>query len=306
MRLARHEANPLLTPLVDSFWERRNVFNPSVIHDNGLFRMHYRAQGIDRISQIGYAVSEDGIRWNRLRQPVLEPNGAVELFGVEDPRVVRIKDTFYMSYTAYGEASGAAPETMIGGGAITPMIARSRNLISWERIGHVTIGEHNKDHVLFPRMIGGRYATFHRRTPDVWLGYSDDLLEWPQEHMVRLFGPRSANKWDAIKVGAGGPPIETDQGWLMLYHGVDDEGVYSLGVCMLDRDDPSRVIHRPTEPILWPEEAWEVSGDVSNVVFSCANPIVAGVVHVYYGGADHVIGLATCSLDDLVGYAIGG
>lgn len=305
MKLTRHEANPLLVPVTDSDWEASNVFNPAVIHHGGLFHMHYRAQGADRISRIGYAVSEDGIHWNRLRRPIFEPVGALESRGVEDPRVVEIDGGFYMSYTAYGSDRDTRPEATIAGGTITPMIARSDNLISWERIGPITSGEHNKDHVLFPRKLGDRYATFHRRTPHVWLGYSNDLVTWPGQDMVEIFGPRPNNAWDSVKVGASGPPVETEGGWLMLYHGVDVDQVYRLGVCILDLEDPSRVLKRPTDPILWPEEPWERSGDVPNVVFSCANPVVHGTVYVYYGGADHVIGLATCRLDDLVAYATG-
>jgi len=121
--------------------------------------------------------------------------------------------------------------------------------------------------------------------------------------MAPIFGPRPDNNWDNLKVGANGPPIYTEQGWLMLYHGVDEEKVYRLGVCLLDLENPSRVINRPTEPIFWPEELWELRGDVPNVVFSCANPVVEGTVYVYYGGGDHVIGLATCRLDELLDFA---
>lgn len=302
MRLTRHDANPLLLPIGDSEWESANVFNPSVIHHAGLFHMHHRAQGADWISRIGYAISEDGIRWNRLREPVLWPQNPSESLGVEDPRVVEIDGTFYMSYAAYGRSGDAPPETTIAGGGITPMIARSDNLITWERVGPIARGEHNKDHVLFPRKVGGRYASLHRRVPDVWIGYSDNLVEWPEDYMAPIFGPRPGEGWDNLKVGANGPPIETEHGWLMLYHGVDHERVYRLGVCLLDLEDPRRVLRRPAEPILWPEELWERRGDVPNVVFSCANPVAEGTVHVYYGGADHVIGLATCQLDDLIAY----
>lgn len=121
--------------------------------------------------------------------------------------------------------------------------------------------------------------------------------------MRPIFGPRLGNGWDEKRVGEGGAPIETEHGWLMLYHAYNNDHEYRLGVCLLDRDDPSCVLSRPREPIFEPQELWELRGDVPNVVFSCANPVVGGTVYVFYGAADHVIGLATCPLDDLLTYA---
>jgi predicted GH43/DUF377 family glycosyl hydrolase len=268
-----------------------------------MFHMFYRAQGLDWISRIGYAISADGIRWNRLRQPILQPSDGSDARGIEDPRIVEIEGTFYMTYTAYGrEASGAGAPTHLGGG-ILPMIARSHNLITWERIGALVRGEDNKDHVLFPRKINGRFVALHRRWPQVWLAASDDLLTWREERMAAIYAPRPDNDWDSLSVGNNGAPIETEHGWLVLNHAYGPERIYRIGVLLLDLDDPSQVIHRPMQPIFWPEELWELRGDVPQVVFSNANPVVDGLVYVYYGGGDHVIGLATCRLDDLLDYA---
>jgi predicted GH43/DUF377 family glycosyl hydrolase len=306
MKLERHAANPVLLPTPTSDWECYNVFNPSVIYHNGLFHMHYRAQGLEWISRIGYAVSEDGVQWNRLQRPVLGPEDGSDSRGVEDPRITEIGGVFYMTYTAYGcEFYGEGEPTHAGGG-ILPMIARSENLIAWERLGPIVRGENNKDHVLFPRPIGGRYAVLHRRWPQVWLAYSDDLLIWRGEEMAPIYGPRKDNWWDSSSVGNGGVPIETAHGWLVLNHAYDHDRVYRLGVALLDLEDPTRVIRRPKEPIFWPEELWELRGDVPNVVFSCANPVVDGLVYVYYGGADHVIGLATCDFNELLDFALYG
>src|ERR1700687_3080793 len=104
--------------------------------------------------------------------------------------------------------------------------------------------------------------------------------------MRPILGPRADNTWDNTRVGGNGVPIETDAGWLMLYHGYDAAHVYRLGVCLLHRDHPGRVLPPPLAPIFEPEELWEIRGDVPNVVFSCANPVVAGLVYVYYGAAD--------------------
>lgn len=306
MKLQRHPANPILFPDPGSEWETYNVFNPSVIHDNGLFHMHYRAQGLDWISRIGYAVSEDGIHWNRLRRPVLQSRDASDARGVEDPRVTRLDGHFYMCYTAFGNEFTGKGEATHAGGGVLPMIAISDNLITWERLSQIVRGEDNKDHVLFPRRINGRYMALHRRPPQVWLAESDDLIHWPAERMRPIFGPRPDNGWDEKRVGGNGVPIETEQGWLMLYHAYNEQHVYRLGVCLLDLEDPSQVIHRPKEFIFEPTELWELRGDVPNVVFSCANPVVDGTVYVYYGGADHVIGLATCTLNELLDFAGNG
>lgn len=306
MKLQRHPANPLLLPDPTSDWETYNVFNPAVIYHNGLFHMHYRAQGMDWVSRIGYAVSADGVHWNRMRRPVLDVQSVADARGVEDPRVTEVEGRFYMTYTAYSrEVPAGVPPTHDGGG-VTPMIAVSDNLITWQRLGAIVWGEDNKDHVLFPRRINGRYVALHRRPPQVWLAESEDLLHWPEEHMRPIFGPRPDNGWDEKRVGGNGVPIETEHGWLMLYHGYNDMRVYRMGVCMLDLEDPSRVISRPKSFILEPGEIWELRGDVPNVVFSCANPVVDGTVYVYYGGADHVIGLATCPLNDLIDFALKG
>ncbi len=316
-RLRRHPINPVLLPNPHSDWECYNVFNPSVIRHNGLFHMHYRAQGLDWISRIGYAVSMDGVAWSRLSKPIMEPHDGTDSRGVEDPRVVEIDGMFYMTYTAYGrdfQGKGAATHLL---GGILPMIARSENLITWERIGPIVVGEDNKDHVLFPRKIGGRFVAFHRRWPNVWLAQSEDLRTWPEEWMAPIYGPRQDNSWDATSVGSNGVPIETEYGWLCLNHGYTTvvEGatsltgsahvtrMYRLGVILLDLHDPTKVIHRPKEPIFWPEVLWELRGDVPNVVFNNGTVVVGDEVYVYYGGADHVVGLATSKLADLVDYA---
>jgi len=300
MRLTRHPANPILKPNPLNPWEALNVFNPSVIVHNGLFHMHYRAQGVDYVSHIGYAVSRDGVQWNRLQQPVLSPSGEIDARGVEDPRVTELEGRFYMAYTAYGR-TGPYPETGTSPTGITPMIAVSDNLITWETLGPVVENEDNKDHALFPAKVGGRYVTFHRRPPSIWLAFSDDLRRWGDHR--EIVKPRRG-LWDGKRVGAGGPPILTEAGWLVLYHGYDERHVYCMGAALLDLNDPSRVLRRPVEPILAPAETWEIRGDVPNVVFGCANPVVNGEVYLYYGGADRVIGLATAPLAELLAWVL--
>ncbi len=303
MQLQRHPVNPILLPDPTSDWETYNVLNPSVIYHAGLFHMHYRAQGLDWVSRIGYAASLDGIHWNRMRRPVLEPKDAWDARGIEDPRLTEIEGVFYMAYTAYGSRPGGPGAATHAGGGVLPMIARSSNLITWERIGPMVTGEDNKDHVLFPRRIRGKYIALHRRPPQVWLAESEDLIHWPEEGMRPIFGPRSENGWDSLRVGGGGVPIETEHGWLVIYHAYDPEHIYRLGVCLLDLENPAILLHRPLDFIFEPSELWELRGDVANVVFSCANPVVGDTVYVFYGGADHVIGLATVGFAELLEYA---
>jgi predicted GH43/DUF377 family glycosyl hydrolase len=287
MRLQRHSHNPILTPNPLHAWEALNVFNPGVLYHNGIFHMFYRAQGLDYISRIGYAISEDGVHYKRLDQPLISPQDEWETRGVEDPRITYFgdEDRFILAYTAYSPLG------------ITPMFAESSNLLSWKRIGPLITGEDNKDHVLFPRKIEGRYVSFHRRPPSIWIAFSDDLVQW--EDFAVVMGPRESG-WDSKRVGAGGVPIETPQGWLVLYHAYDFDHVYRFGACLLDLEDPRRVISRPREFIMEPEEVWELRGEVPKAIFSAANPVVGGTVYVYYGGADRVIGLATCSLQNLL------
>jgi predicted GH43/DUF377 family glycosyl hydrolase len=295
-KLTRHSNEPVLLPNLASDWECYNVFNPSVIWHNKLFHMHYRAQGLDWISRIGYAVSTDGISWNRLRLPVMVPENEFETKGVEDPRVTHIEGRFYMAYT------GNAPyrEGTQYCGNIYPMLAESDNLITWKRIGPMVRGEDNKDHVLFPRKFDGRFCAFHRRRPDAWIAFSDDLRNWPQQDMSMVCGARHEVQWEGKYIGFNGVPIETDAGWLAFYHAADHQHVYRIGVMLLDRNEPWRVLARPRQPILWPELAWEERGDVPNVTFSNCNLLVGDSIYVYYGGADHAIGLATGKLADIM------
>lgn len=291
MQLQRCAVNPLLMPEPLHKWEALNVFNPGVIYHNGLFHMFYRAQGYDYVSTIGYAVSVDGLKWNRLTEPVFTPTSLEDYRGVEDPRITEIDGVFYMAYTAYGANS------------FFPMFARSTNLITWERLAPLERAE-NKDHVLFPKKIGERFVTFHRRPPDIWIAFSDDLTNWTDHKIV--VSPRPENDWDCKRVGAGGVPIWTEQGWLVIYHAYNQEHVYRLGAMMLDLENPAKVINRPKPAIFEPRETWELKGDVPNVVFSGANPVVEGTVYVYYGGADRCIGLATIPLNDLIAFALRG
>lgn len=293
LQLVRHPQSPLLYPNPLHRWESLNVFNCAVIQHNGLYHMHYRAQGVDFISSIGYAVSVDGLTWNRMEQPVLAPHrGREDYRGVEDPRVTPLDGRFYMCYTAYGENS------------YYPMIAVSDNLITWEDVAPLERAR-NKDHILFPEKVGGRYCILHRRQPHIWLAFSDDLIHWTDHSIILSPRPVGAaqDDWDSKSIGGNGVPIKTEHGWLLFYHGYGEKHIYRHSVALLDLDDPTKVLHYPTTHIMEPTETWEIRGDVPNVVFSCANIVVDDELWFYYGGADRMVGLATAPLADVIAFA---
>lgn len=292
LRLERVGRCPILEPRKDVPWEKSAVLNAAAIHDGGRFHLLYRAvahnPGDPNRSSIGYAVSDDGVHFERLDKPVLSPNLVPEeAQGVEDPRVTKLGNTFFMVYTAYD-----GRRTQIA-------LATSLDLIHWERHGVVLSNElfgNNKDAAIFPEQIGGRYCMMHRPDPDIFLAFSDDLHHWTDH--VKIMG--SAFDWETTKIGAGGPPIRTEKGWLVVYHSVDRHLWYRLGVALLDLEDPTRVIARQSEWILQPEADWELKGDVNNVVFTCGSVLRGRELWVYYGSADTVIGLAKGNIDDFL------
>jgi predicted GH43/DUF377 family glycosyl hydrolase len=292
MKLRRHPENPVLEPIPDHPWESRNVFNCGVLNHDGKIVLIYRGQGTENaVSHLGYAESPDGVHFIRMPQPVFSPVGPTEVNGVEDPRLTVLDGRIQMLYTAW------SPEAIQVGRASTT------DFHSWERHGIVFPGPDNKDAALFPRKVGGRYMAFHRVPPSMWVAYSDNLETWGD---YREIMPPRDGCYDDLKLGAGGPPIETELGWLVIYHGVDKDLVYRLGVALLDRDDPTIVLNRPKTPVLEPKEPWELVGDVPNVVFTCGTAELDDDYLVYYGGADRVIALATANKKQLLDFAANG
>jgi predicted GH43/DUF377 family glycosyl hydrolase len=289
VKLERHPDNPILEPISDHPWEARNVFNCGGIEHNGKIVLIYRGQGWDSdVSHLGYAESADGIHFTRRPEPVFGPIEPTEVNGVEDPRLTAPDGRIQMLYTAW------SPEAIQVGRASTTDFA------TWERHGIAFPGPDNKDAALFPNTVRERYAAFHRIPPSMWLAFSDDLATWGDYHEIMT--PREGC-FDDLKLGAGGAPIETELGWLVIYHGVDKDLVYRLGVALLDKDDPTKVLNRPKTPILEPEEPWELRGDVPNVVFTCGTASRGDRYLVYCGGADRVIGLATADKQALLDFA---
>ncbi|MFX0013160.1 MAG: glycosidase [Promethearchaeota archaeon] len=287
MRLVRYNKNPVIKPNPAHAWEKEAVFNCAACQFKGEILLLYRAIGNYKtyISTIGLAKSQDGYKFQTFSKPAMKPEKDFEKYGVEDPRITYLEDKYYITYTAV--------RTPVPKGDVDYHIgiASTTDFKSFERHGTIINEYRNKDGVLFPQKINGQYVLIHRAPePHMWIAYSKDLKNWTGHK--QLFSPIK-NSWQDLKVGAGAPPIFTEQGWLEFYHGVDKKFHYSLGVLLLDLKDPSVIINRLEDPILTPEEDYEKLGDVPNVCFTCGVVEKDNKYFVYYGAADKCIGLAT-------------
>jgi predicted GH43/DUF377 family glycosyl hydrolase len=291
----RYPQNPILEPIGTHAWESRLVFNAATFFAKNRIHILYRAMGTDNVSRIGLASSLDGYTIDeRLPLPVFGPLNDVENQGCEDPRITQFGDSLIMAYTAYGNHFHHQVYQI----AITSINTNDFLDRKWrwrERILAFP-GIHNKDAVLFPEKFNGDYVMFHRLEPDICIARSNDLRTW--YGLKYILGPREKG-WDAWKVGAAGPPILVNEGWLQIYHGVSIDKVYSLGVALLAKDNPEEVLYRSKEPILAPTEDYERFGKVPNVVFSCGQIILDDKLLIYYGGADSSISVADMDLAEL-------
>lgn len=291
-RLKRLSSKPILMPDKRHEWEKASVFNAAAIYKDGLIHMFYRAsdnqfilnsdkpkQNHKFVSSIGHAVSSNGIDFKRFEHPAVTGQNAQEAWGVEDPRLTEIDGIYYMIYTAFGGRDWMD---------FRISLVYSKDLKKWE--GHrILLDETNKDAALLPDKIDGEFVMFHRREPDIWLAYSKDLKTFTNHKKIMS---TVSGTWQSKKVGIAGPPIRVKDHYIMIYHAVDENNVYRLGIAFLDLKDPSKVIMRQEEPILQPELEWEKDGLVKNVVFSCGAVDINGKIYVYYGGGDHYIGAA--------------
>ena len=298
--LERYKENPILKPIGSHPWESKMVFNTAAIYLNKRVHLLYRASDIDDISTIGYASSKDGFHIDeRLESPVFSPQSEEDHFGCEDPRISKIEDRLYISYTAYGWTPGMedgklristrVPQIGITSISVDDFLNHKWN---FSKRLYPLRGVENKDCVIFPEKFGGKYVIYHRVSPHIWICYSDDLIHWYHHNI--LISPKQG--WEYYKIGAAGPPIKTEKGWLFIYHGVSNTLVYRLGFAFIDLKDPSKVIYRHPEPILEPRREYEKEGVIPEVVFSCGAVLKDDTVLVYYGGADTVISIATTPL----------
>lgn len=244
------------------------------------------------LSHLRVARSTDGINFKVDEAPSILPVSEEESWGMEDPRITRIDDVYYINYTSVTE-----------NGAATSLIS-TKDFKTYERHGIIFAPE-NKDVTIFPEKIGGEYVAFNRPVPggignpEMWIAKSPDLIHWgEQKHFCGLSG-ENEDRWDNGRIGGGAVPFKTEKGWVKIYHAADKNDRYCLGAFLLDADDPSKVLAKTAEPILQPEADYEKNGFFGNVVFTCGCLLKEDTVIIYYGAADDKICRVDICLEDI-------
>ena len=311
----KHHKNPIIAPISHHPWESRATFNSAAIYDEGKVHFIYRALGDKDLSVLGYAASRDGLNIDERfdkpvyipREPFETPGGNVfnsfaQHFasgggygGIEDPRITRVEDRIYLTYVAF---DGANPPR-VALSSIDIEDFRNKKWDKWAKPKLISPpGIINKSSVIFPRRVNGKYVVLHRVYPNILVDYLDDL-EFDNYLEGHYFIPPRKNFWDSKKVGAGAPPIETKDGWLLIYQSVghQDPSRYKIGAMMLDKNNPAKVLYRTHVPIIEPDEPYENEGFKSGVVYPCGSVIMNDNLNIYYGGADTVVCAATCDLN---------
>jgi predicted GH43/DUF377 family glycosyl hydrolase len=250
------------------------------------------------ISHLRLAKSRDGINIDFITKvPTIFTERPYEEFGIEDARITFINDKFYITYVGVSRHG------------IVTALASTKDFASFERHG-IILPTENKDVVIFPEKIGDNYVAFHRPLsanpfgpPEMWLTYSPDLIHWGQH---RCIGIGSGSDWDSLKVGAGTPPIKTEEGWLEIYHGsykaheTDMVGVYCAGAALFDLDEPHKLIAKAKEPILIPELEYERQGFLGSIIFPTGIVVQEDDLLIYYGAADTYTAVTKLSLRDVL------
>ena len=295
--IRRYEGNPILTK-EDVPYPVETVHNAGVTKFGAKYMMLFRSHRRNGRSIIGLAESEDGFHFRVRPEPFLVPAvegvfAEYEEYGVEDPRICHLNDDYLITYSAYSRHG------------VRVAVARTRDFQSLERVAFVTDAD-SRNVVIFPERFDGLYVCLHRPHSEIspwaiWASRSPDLKHWGDSKVVMK--PVQYH-WDEMKIGPGATPFRTEAGWLHIYHGVFptmDGSIYRLGVALHELSDPTHVIGVSDDWILQPEDPWEVTGYVHNVVFTCgAVPEDDGHVKIYWGGADTVMCAGTARVDDLV------
>lgn len=322
--LSRHPSNPTMSPQVFKDWEAGGTFNPAAVKDDeGFVHLLYRAVGADGVSRIGHAKSVDGkniairtpypvyapvdgfdipnVHGPRMYEPVLYPSGG-SWGGCEDPRAVRIGDRVYMTYVAFhGWQSVRIAITSIKTSDL------KKGHWKWSRPRYVSPPNSvNKNWVLFPEKINGKFAILHSLSPAIRVDYLDSL-DSIYDKSIKSIPPSGGrpDHWDNWVRGAGPPPIKTSLGWLLLYHAMDkkDPNKYKLGAMILDLADPTKILYRSPQPILTPEMPYENDGK-PGVVYASGALIIGEELVVYYGGGDRHVCVAHTDLKKLLDWLV--
>lgn len=337
MKIEKYIGNPILKPNEKRPWEDRCVLNPAVIYDEKRqkFVMLYRAAGNDERHQIvfGLAESDDGFRFTRVSdEPVFKPNHDEPEGGcVEDPRLVKIGDLYYLTYAARAYAPGRYwLEPYVEGVSKAPMflddsdvrgdvlpkfakdnislsyLAVTKDFKTYKKLGRITEASiDDRDVLLFPELIDGKFVMISRpkfkdvpnlTMPSVWITVTDDICEYKRPELLMT----GKEDWEIQRMGAGAPPIKTEDGWFMLYHAVDKDGVYRVGAVLLDLHDPRKILARTKRFIMEPETEYEKSGIYNGCVFPTGNVVKDDILYIYYGCADVFVSVATVKFSELL------
>ncbi len=295
--IKRYQHNPILTK-DDVPYPVATVHNAAVVKHQDHYIMIFRSHRHNGRSVLGKAVSRDGFDFKVDPKPFMLPAitgvfAEYEAYGIEDPRITYNEGEYLITYSAYSQHG-----VRIG-------LAKTTDFEAIERVALITQADY-RNVVIFPEKFNGLYARLDRPHSEIspwsmWISYSPDLIYWGESKLIMK--PMQYH-WDEMKIGPGAPPVKTKKGWLNIYHGVFptmDGSVYRLGVALHDLKDPSKVIAVSDEWILQPEEIYEITGYVHNVVFTCgAVPEDDGTLKLYWGGADKVMCAGTANIDDLV------
>ena len=301
MLVKRYPNNPILTKK-DIPYPVATVHNAGVVKFNGKYVMIFRSHKLNGRSILGKAESDDGFNFVADKKPFMVPSTEgifkeYEEYGVEDPRIIFLNGEYLITYSAYSRNG-----VRIG-------LAKTTDFKSVQRISLITEADY-RNVVIFPEMFNGLYARLDRPHSEIspwsiWISYSPDLIYWGESKLIMK---PCQYHWDEMKIGPGAPPIKTPRGWLHIYHGVFptmDGCIYRLGVALHDIHDPSKIIAVGDEWILQPEEPYEVTGYVHNVVFCCgAVPEEDGSIKIYWGGADSVMCVGTANSEQLVDHCL--
>lgn len=294
----RYSANPVIKRA--PFGRAARVYNSAVVPFEGNFIGVFRADGYDGLPELHVGRSKDAINWVFEESSIQfhsEAGEPIEMGYTYDPRVTKIEDAYYIQWC--NEFHGPT----IG-------LAKTTDFKHFTFLSNAFL-PYNRNGVLFPRKFNGEFLMLSRpsdsgHTPfgDIFLSRSPDLVYWGKHDFV-MGASGETNWWQNTKIGAGPTPIETEEGWIVFYHGVStlcNGLVYSLGVALLDREDPSKVLYRSQDALLAPAELYESVGHVPNVIFPCATLVDAntGRIAIYYGAADTVTGIAFTQVDTLL------
>jgi len=316
----------LILEKTDNEFEINGVFNPGCYQEGDFVHMFYRAVCSTTNSSIGYAkLNKHNEIIERSNEPIIKRDFDYERHGVEDPRIVKVDDTFYIFYVAYdgknaltAYATGSDLFNMEKKGIVSPTIKYSevkkiihgpQRYIDQADLFIKNVGEDVlfwfKDVFLFPEKINGKFYMMIRVLPDIQIISFNNFDEINNDFWINYFFKGLNDSiviecLDGRHVGGGCPPIKTPDGWLIIFHSVDSNRVYHTSVALLDLDNPLKVISRLKEPLFSPTEDWEKEGTVPNVVFATGTAIFDDRLCIYYGAADKRIGVAELSLKELL------